>query len=94
MPIPLVIKKFPPISVTTLEMMGYILSVNMSSSEKMRELTELSTITDDSSDSKPTYSEDDNLEDSMWHIPSFEILQKTKGLFWWGLWEASFLSSN
>ena len=67
--------------------MGYILSVDMSSSEKMCTLAELSTITIDPSESNPTCSDSYTLEESMWHILYFEILQKKKGLFlvWhWG----------
>ena len=41
-----------------LELMGSILSVNMSSSEKIQALAELSTINDDLSESNPTCSED------------------------------------
>ena len=55
---------------TPLEMMGYILSVNMSYSENMCALEELSTITDDSSESNPTCSEDSTLEVSILHIRS------------------------
>ena len=38
-------------------------------------------MTDDPSESNPTYSEDSTLKESMWHTPSFEIVQKTMGLF-------------
>ena len=62
-------------------MMGSILSVKMSSYEKILSLVELSTITDDLSESNPFFSEDSTLDDIMWHILSFEIVQKTKGLF-------------
>ena len=33
------------------------------------------------SESNPTCSEDSTIEDIIWHILSFEIFQKTKGLF-------------
>ena len=38
-------------------------------------------MTVDPSDTNPTGSEDSTLEDIMWQIQYFEILQKTKGLF-------------
>ena len=75
-PIPFGIGYFTPIVATPLEMMGSILSVNTSSSEQMWELVELSTMTDDPSDSNPTCSENYHLEDSMWHILYYEIVQK------------------
>ena len=57
---------FPPIAATPLEMMGYILSVNISSSEHVLEFSELSTMTDDPSYSNTTCSEYSTLEESMW----------------------------
>ena len=65
----------------SIKMVGSILSVNMSFSEKMWAFAELSTITYDPSESNPTCSEFSSLEESMWHILSFEIVQKIKGLF-------------
>ena len=62
-------------------MMGFIFSVNMSYSEKMFTLTELSYITVDPSELNPTFSEDSTLEDSMWNIISFGIVKNTKSLF-------------
>ena len=44
-------------------------------------MSELSTMTDDPSESNTTCSEDTTLEESMWHILSFQIMQKKKGLF-------------
>ena len=38
-------------------------------------------MTDEPSESNITFSEDYNLEESMWNILSFEIVQKIKGLF-------------
>ena len=38
-------------------------------------------MTDDPSESSPTFYEDSTLEESMWHILSFDIAHKTKGLF-------------
>ena len=61
--------------------MGYILSVNMSSSEKMCSLTELSTMNFDTSESNKNCSENSTIEEIMWYILSFEIMQNTKGLF-------------
>ena len=66
-------------------MMGSILSVNMSYSEKMCACTELSNMTFDPSYSNPTFSEDSTLEYIIWNILFFEILQKKKGLFWCGI---------
>ena len=43
-------------------------------------------MTVDSSESNPKISEDSNLGDSMWHILSFEIVRKSKFMFWCGLW--------
>ena len=60
--------------------------MNVSYSEKMCTLEELSTMTVDSSESNPKISEDSNLGDSMWHILSFEIVRKSKFMFWCGLW--------
>ena len=62
-------------------MMVPILSLKISSSDQMRALVELSNMTDDPSDSNPKFSEDSTLEESIWHILYFEIVQKTKGLF-------------
>ena len=61
--------------------MDYILSENMSSPEHMRILSELSNMTDDPSDSNPYCFRDLTIQESMFHILSFEILKKTKGLF-------------
>ena len=79
--IPFGVRYFPYIVATPLEIMGSILSVNMSSSEKIFALEELSTMIVDPSESNPTFSEYYTLEESMWHIISFEILYNTKGLF-------------
>ena len=81
MPIPFGIIYFPPIVANPVEIMNYILSVNMSSSEKICALAELPTMTVETSESNKTCYEYFTLEDSMWHILSFEILQNTKGLF-------------
>ena len=62
-------------------MIGFILSINMSSSEHMLAFAELSTKTDDLSESNPTCSDYSTLEDSIWHILYFEIMYKTKDLF-------------
>ena len=78
---PFEIISFKPIVTTPSEIMGYILSVNIYSSENMCSLVDLSTINDDPSESNSTYSEDPTLEDSMWYILSFEIVQKRKGIF-------------
>ena len=72
---------FPSIVSTPLEMMGSVLSVNMSSYEKRCTMEELSTMNVDTSESNPTCSEYSTIEESMWNILPFEILQKTKGLF-------------
>ena len=61
--------------------MGYIFSVNISPSGQICALEELSTMAVEPSESNPTCSEYSTLEDSMWHILSFEIVQKTKALF-------------
>ena len=61
--------------------MWSILSVIMSSSDHMWAFTELSNITYDPPESNPTCSKDSTLEEIMWNIISFEILQKTKGLY-------------
>ena len=61
--------------------MGSILSVNMSSSEKICALEELSTTTFEPSESNPTCSKDSTLEESMWNILLFEKFQNTKGIF-------------
>ena len=37
-------------------------------------------MTDDPSESNPTFSEDSTIEESMWNILYFEIGHKTKGL--------------
>ena len=66
---------------TPLEMTGSILSVKMSSSEKMCELAEFSNMTFKTSYSNQTCSEYSTLEEIMWHILSFEIVHKTKVLF-------------
>ena len=62
-------------------MMGYILSVNVSSSEHMWAFSELSTMTDDTSEWNPTCSEDSTLEEGMWHILSFGIVQEKGYIF-------------
>ena len=80
-PIPFVLRYVPYIVATPLEMMGSILSVKMSSSDKMCSLSDLSNITVDPSESIKNSFEDSNLEDGMCHILSFENLQKTKGPF-------------
>ena len=75
-------------------MMDSILSVNMYYSEKMRALVDLSNMTVDPSDSNSTCSEDSNHEEIMWHIQSFEKIQKEWSVILCGLWEASFFSSD
>ena len=55
-------------------------------------LVELSNITYDPLESNKTSSEDSTLEYSTWHILFFNIVQKTKGLFWCGLWGVLFLA--
>ena len=65
----------------SLERTGYILSVKMSSSELMRVFSEFSTMTDDPSDSNPTCSEYSTHEESLYHILSFEIVQKKGSIF-------------
>ena len=62
-------------------MMGSIFSVKMSYSEKMCALEELTTITDDPSESNKNCSEDYTLEEIIWNTLSFEIVLKKKGLF-------------
>ena len=68
-----------PIVATTLVMMGSILSVNMYFYEHIRAFAELSTVTVYPSESNPILSEDSTLEESMWHVPSFEIVHLEKG---------------
>ena len=80
MPIIFGIISFPPIFATPLVMMGYISSVIISSSDNMCLFEELSTMTVDPSKPNPILSEDSTLEESMWHILSFEILQYKKVL--------------
>ena len=58
-----------------------ILSVNMSSSNQMRALAELSTMTDEPIDSDSNLSDNSTLKESIWHTLSFEIVQKIKGIF-------------
>ena len=53
----------------------------MSYSEKMWSFADLSTMTDDPSESNPKFSEDYALEESIWHTPSFEIVQKKGSIF-------------
>ena len=53
----------------------------MSSCRHMRAFAELSNMTDDPSDSKPTCYGGYIIEESIWNILSFEIMQKIKGLF-------------
>ena len=53
----------------------------MSSSDEIWEMLDLSMMTYDPSESKSTCFEDSTFEESMCHILSFEILQKTKGMF-------------
>ena len=60
---------------TPLEMMGSILSVNMSSSENMCALADLSTMNVYPSESNPICSDGSTLEDNIWHALSFEIVQ-------------------
>ena len=80
-PIPFVIISFPPIISAPLEIMGSIFSVNMSSFENMCAFSKLSTITVESSKSNPMFFEDSTIEDGVWHILSFEIVQYTKDMF-------------
>ena len=56
MPIFFGMRYFTPIVTTQLEMMGSILLANMSSSDQMCTLEELSTITDDPLESNKTFS--------------------------------------
>ena len=72
---------FPHLVAIPLERMGSILLVNMSSSENIWAFLELSIISYDPSESNLTCSDDSTLEESMWHVIFFEIVQKTKGLF-------------
>ena len=76
-PIPFGIRYFPPIVDTPLEIVGYILSVNMSSFEHMCAFVYFSTMNVDLSNLKPTLSEYSTLEESI----LFEKIQQTKGLF-------------
>ena len=62
-------------------MMGFILLANMSSSDQMCTLEELSTITDDPLESNKTFSKYSTPEEIIWNTLSFEIAQKTKSLF-------------
>ena len=78
---PFLIISLPCIGANSLAIMVSIFSLNMYSSEHMWTFAQLSTITDDPSESNPTCSEDYTLEESMCHILSFKIMQKIKGLF-------------
>ena len=80
-PISCGIRCFLPIVSTTLEIMGSILPVIMYQSGHFWALAELSTMTYYPSESNTTRSEYSNLEESIWHILSSEIVQKKKGLF-------------
>ena len=93
-PIYVVIRSFSPIVDITLKIMVYILSVNMYSYEHMWAFPELSTMTDDRSESNPTCSDYSTLEYIMWDIPSFGIVQKNRVYFWCGLWEYYSFPSN
>ena len=92
--IPFGIIPFLSIVSTPFEIMGYILSVNMSSSENICAFSELSTMDADPSYSNPIFSGYYTLEESMQHILFFENFQQTKVLFWYFLWGSSFLTSN
>ena len=60
--------------------MGSILSVNMSSSENMCALAELSNMNVYPSESNPICSEGSTLEDNIWHSLTFEIWTATFGV--------------
>ena len=62
-------------------MMGFILSLNMYSSDQMFPFANLSTMNVEPPESNKICSMNYSHEESMWRIISFDTLQQTKSLF-------------
>ena len=61
--------------------MVFILSIKISSSDHICSISELSTITVDTSESNPMFSENLTLEEILFHILYFDIVLYKKGVF-------------
>ena len=74
--------------------MVFILSIKISSSDHICSISELSTITVDTSESNPMFSENLTLEEILFHILYFDIVLYKKGVFLVWLLGGGVLSSN